>query len=37
MPLTIPRVLKASGPLRTKPGIRVWTDDFSNLFQALKR
>jgi spermidine synthase len=36
MPLTIPRVLKASEPLRSRPDIRVWTDDFSNLFQALK-
>jgi len=24
-------------PLRSKPDIRVWTDDFSNLLQALKR
>lgn len=27
---------KASRPLRVKPGQRLWTDDYSNLFQLLK-
>ena len=36
-PLTSPEILKAAGKLRSNPGMRVWTDDYNNLFQILKK
>ena len=36
-PLEIPDLPAASKPLQSVPGVRAWTDDFSNLFQVLKR
>jgi hypothetical protein len=36
-PLEIPNLPAASKPLQSVPGVRAWTDDFSNLFQVLKR
>ena len=35
-PLKDPQLEGASQPLRSRPGQRPWTDDFSNLFQILK-
>jgi hypothetical protein len=34
--LAAPAIAAASKPLEKKPGVRLWTDDFSNLFQVLK-
>jgi spermidine synthase len=36
-PLTAAKVLNAATPLGSKADAPLWTDDFSNLFQALKR
>jgi predicted O-methyltransferase YrrM len=36
-PLEIPDLPAASKPLQPASGVRAWTDDFSNLFQVLKR
>ena len=36
-PLTSPEILKAAGKLRSNPRMRVWTDDYNNLFQILKK
>ena len=36
-PLTDPNIVKASARLRSNPGMRVWTDDYNNLFQILKK
>jgi hypothetical protein len=36
-PLEIPDLPAASKPLQSAPDVRAWTDDFSNLFQVLKR
>jgi SAM-dependent methyltransferase len=36
-PLEIPAIAQASKELRWRPGLRVWTDDYSNLFEILKR
>ena len=34
--LAIPEIRDAATELETKPGIRLWTDDYSNLIQILK-
>jgi hypothetical protein len=34
--LRMPGIVEASQELWVKPGLRVWTDDYSNLFQILK-
>jgi SAM-dependent methyltransferase len=31
-----PPVFKAATPVTSRPGLRLWTDDYSNLFQILK-
>jgi hypothetical protein len=31
-----PELSKIARPLRVKPAQRLWTDDYSNLFQLLK-
>ena len=31
-----PLIFKAATPVTSKPGLRMWTDDYSNLFQILK-
>ncbi len=31
-----PLIFKAATPVRNRPGLRLWTDDYSNLFQILK-
>jgi hypothetical protein len=36
-PLEIPAIAQASKQLRWIPGLRLWTDDYSNLFEILKR
>lgn len=36
-PLTSPEIVKAAGKLRSNPKMRVWTDDYNNLFQILKK
>ncbi|MBI5634997.1 MAG: fused MFS/spermidine synthase [Nitrospirae bacterium] len=36
-PLKSPEIIKASGKLRSNPKMRVWTDDYNNLFQILKK
>jgi hypothetical protein len=36
-PLEIPAIAQVSKELRSRPGLRVWTDDYSNLFEILKR
>jgi len=36
-PLEIPDLPTAPKPVRSTPDVREWTDDFSNLFQVLKR
>ena len=36
-PLEIPAIAQASKQLRWSPGLRAWTDDYSNLFEILKR
>jgi hypothetical protein len=36
-PLEIPAIAQASKQLRWIPGLRVWTDDYSNLFEILKQ
>ena len=33
---TIPEIGKVAKELESKPGIRVWTDDYSNLLQIIK-
>jgi SAM-dependent methyltransferase len=33
---TIPEIGKVAKELKSKPGIRVWTDDYSNLIQIIK-
>lgn len=35
-PLDDPDIVEASQPLQTRSDIRVWTDDYSNLFQVLR-
>jgi hypothetical protein len=35
-PITSPAILAAADEPVTRPGLRVWTDDYSNLFQILK-
>jgi hypothetical protein len=34
--LEIPEIRNAATELEAKPGIRLWTDDYSNLIQILK-
>jgi hypothetical protein len=36
-PLEIPDIAQVSKELRWRPGLRVWTDGYSNLFEILKR
>ena len=36
-PLISPEIAKAAGKLRSNPKMRVWTDDYNNLFQILKK
>ncbi|MBI5848302.1 MAG: fused MFS/spermidine synthase [Nitrospirae bacterium] len=36
-PLKSPEIAKAAGTLKSDPAMRVWTDDYSNLFQILKK
>lgn len=36
-PLTSPEIEEAAGKLRSNPDMRVWTDDYNNLFQILKK
>ncbi len=36
-PLTSPEITRAAGKLRSNPRMRVWTDDYNNLFQILKK
>jgi hypothetical protein len=31
-----PLIFKAATPVKSRPGLRMWTDDYSNLFQILK-
>lgn len=35
-PITSPKILDAAEKLTSRPDLRVWTDDYSNLFQILK-
>lgn len=35
-PLDSPDIVEAAQPLEERPDIRVWTDDYSNLFQVLR-
>jgi len=35
-PLTTPRIADAGSPIGEIPGLRLWTDSFSNLFKILK-
>ena len=35
--LASPRIATAASPIPSHPGWRVWTDDFNNLFQVLRR
>jgi spermidine synthase len=35
-PITSPKILDAAEELTSRPDLRVWTDDYSNLFQILK-
>jgi spermidine synthase/MFS family permease len=35
-PITSPKIIEAAEELETRPDLRVWTDDYSNLFQILK-
>ena len=34
--MTIPEIKKVAVKLESKPGVRVWTDDYSNLLQIMK-
>jgi hypothetical protein len=34
--LKIPELKEAATELRSRPGLRVWTDNYSNLIQILK-
>lgn len=34
--LTAPELERAATPLKTRPGVRLWTDDYSNLLAVLK-
>jgi hypothetical protein len=34
--LTAAELARAAAPLRTRPGVRLWTDDYSNLLAVLK-
>ncbi len=36
-PLKSPEIAEAAGKLKSNPKMRVWTDDYSNLFQILKK
>ena len=36
-PLTSPEIVKAADKLKSNPKMRVWTDDYNNLFQILKK
>jgi len=36
-PLRSDEITKAAGKLKSKPKMRVWTDDYNNLFQILKK
>ena len=35
--LSNPRIAEATTPINERPGWRLWTDDFNNLFQVLRR
>lgn len=35
-PLESPDILEAAQPVQPRPDIRIWTDDYSNLFQVLR-
>jgi spermidine synthase len=34
--LARPEIRRAARPIRTQPALRVWTDDYNNLFQVIK-
>ena len=34
--LEAPEIRKVARPLQARPGLRVWTDDYNNLFQIVK-
>jgi hypothetical protein len=35
--LAKPRIADAATPIELRPGWRLWTDDFNNLFQVFRR
>jgi hypothetical protein len=35
-PITASGIMDAAEELKARPGLRVWTDDYNNLFQILK-
>ena len=35
--LSNPRIAEAATPIEERPDWRLWTDDFNNLFQVLRR
>ena len=35
-PITSPLILNGAEPISPRPGLRVWTDDYNNLFKILK-